>query len=400
MRRDWSYKFFLLLPLMALLLFSCNQDTPRKFNERMTFKHRDFIPYGSEVAKRLLPQVFPEADIYYDRNYPGFWDSIRTTSYNQAVILMSKDFEASRYELERLVDFAENGNYVFIIAKTFSGDTRRMFRFSFFSDDFGFQQGPDSMWMRLDKSIYFPGEDFVFPGRDYESWFTNIDTTFTQVLGRDRNNRPNFIAFRRGSGVIFIHSSPMAFSNYFILHKSNYRYYEKALSAIPSNVSDVLWNDYYLEKKQPENKRHWLSVLFQYESFKWGLITAICALVLYVLLASRRKQNMIPLHTRPKNDSLDFVKTMGRLYHERKDHQDLARKMAVYFLEHIRTVYKLPTHTLDDSFLQALHFKSGYPVEELRSIVSFIQQLELTTHISELQLSDFYRKLESFYQNT
>ena len=79
---------------------------------------------------------------------------------------------------------------------------------------------------------------------------------------------------------------------------------------------------------------------------KWAaLLTAIFALLLYVVLEMRRKQRTIPVMTKPKNDSLEFVKTIGRLYHDKGDHKNLCRKMSAYFLEHVRNRYKLPPVT-------------------------------------------------------
>jgi hypothetical protein len=123
-------------------------------------------------------------------------------------------------------------------------------------------------------------------------------------------------------------------------------------------------------------------------------------LLLWVLLNSRRKQRMIPAYPKPANESLDFVKTMGRLYYDRKDHQNLANKMSMYFLEHVRTTYKLPTHTLDDNFIESLHYKSGYSGGELNEIVSFIQYLQQGGDVNEHQLINFHNQLESFYQKT
>ena len=95
-----------------------------------------------------------------------------------------------------------------------------------------------------------------------------------------------------------------------------------------------------------------------------------------------------------------MLKARGRLYHERRDHFDITRKMAVYFLEHIRSVYKLPTHTLDEGFIQALHFKSAYPEHNIRDIISFINGLEAHPAVNEDQLAHFHKQLELFYQNT
>ena len=109
---------------------------------------------------------------------------------------------------------------------------------------------------------------------------------------------------------------------------------------------------------------------------------------------------MIPIHSKPRNESLDFVKTMGRLYYDRKDHQNLAKKMSIYFLEHVRSTYKLPTHTLDEPFIEALQYKSGFSQGHLNEIISFIQYLQNGGSVNEERLIHFHNQLESFYQNT
>jgi hypothetical protein len=392
-----------IVALAILIIASARNNRQRKFDQRVTLRQQHEIPYGTSVAKRLLPELFPEAAIYYDGNHPGFWDSISSSSYNQAVIMVSKDFEAEQFELERLMRFVENGNYVFIAARSFSGDTRRMFRFSYASDFMGeIFADEDSLWMQLNTEYFSTSQDFFYPGKKYDGWFTGIDTSFTHVLGRDRYGRTNFIRIDKGSGSIFFHAAPLVFSNYFILHKHNYEYFEKSLSVIPANLNSVLWNEYYLNKQPPADneKKNWLAVLFRYESFRWGLLTAILALVLYVVLGSRRRQRMIPLYAKPRNESLDFVKTMGRLYHEKRDHKDLAWKMGVYFLEHVRSTYKLSTQELNQDFISNLHVKSGYPEDKLGSIVNFIHRLNFVDHVSEDDLAKFHGQLELFYQNT
>jgi len=113
----------------------------------------------------------------------------------------------------------------------------------------------------------------------------------------------------------------------------------------------------------------------------------------------RRKQRIIPVLTKPRNDSLDFVKTIGRLYHEKRDHKNLSRKMSAYFLEHIRNRYKLATNLLDERFIQLLKIKTDQAEDNIRSIVSFIKNLDMADEISTDQLADFHKQLEGFYKN-
>jgi hypothetical protein len=114
----------------------------------------------------------------------------------------------------------------------------------------------------------------------------------------------------------------------------------------------------------------------------------------------RRKQRYIPVITKPKNDSLDFVKTIGRLYYDKGDHKNLCRKMSAYFLEHVRNRYKLATTELNEDFIKNLQFKTGADESEIRSIVFFIREMENAATVSDHQLQYFHKQLEIFYSKT
>jgi predicted nucleic acid-binding protein len=113
----------------------------------------------------------------------------------------------------------------------------------------------------------------------------------------------------------------------------------------------------------------------------------------------RRKQRIIPIVPKPKNDSLDFVKTIGRLYHDKGDHKNLGRKMGAYFLEHVRSRYKLATSVLNDEFIKSLHGKTGVSEEEITEIVQFVNNIDSMVEMSDKQLAVFHKKLDAFYRN-
>lgn len=390
--------------LLGSLIIAGSKKRTRRLDERITLRQADKIPYGTAAAKNLLPALFPHASIYYNKTYPAYWDSINTNEPNQAVILVADHFNADEDELSRLFSFVKEGNYVFIVARTFSYDAIGYFHFSYNENSLGqlLNASEDSLQLKLEKPFFASDRLYVYPGKKYESSFYSVDTLHTRILGRTKEGQANFIQMDAGKGSVFVHIAPLAFSNYFILHKNNVEYYESALSVIPSTVHRVLWNEYYLTKPRSNNEKepNWLGVLMKYPAFKWGLLTGILTLGLFVLLGMRRRQRMIPAFEKPKNDSLDFVKTLGRLYYDKKDHRNLAKKMGTYFLDHVRSRYKLSTHTLDENFVQALHNKSGYSTMELQQIISFINDIDTLPAITEGQLSHFHRQIELFYQNT
>lgn len=395
----------IILVLLIVLIASTSGNSRRRFfDETVSLREADRIPYGTSAARQLLPSLFPNAKLYFDRKYPGAWDSLALYRSDQAIILVADYFEADEVELENLSDFVERGNSVFILFRNASDDVSSFFNIRLDIDYASFYgRSTDSLQVQLVPPAFRQSALYTYPGLKYENYFSAVDSTHALILGKNEKGHPNFIRMDKGAGSFFLHTAPLAFSNYFLLHKGNNAYYEAALSVLPKNTSSILWNEYFLEKprsKEEDENEGWLNALFNEPAFKWGLLTAAATLVLFVLLGMRRRQRMIPPHERPKNDSLDFVKTLGRLYHDRKDHRNLAGKMAAYFLEHVRSTYKLPTHTLDETFIRSLHYKSGYPESETRDIINSIHRINTSQSITDTELSDFHKQLELFYQNT
>ena len=389
--------------LLGSLIVSSNHANPKRWDERITLRQKDKIPYGTSAAKSLLPSLFPAATVYYNKTEPVDWDSFGMEDPDQAVILMADVFNADEEELSRLFSFVKKGNYLFIIARSFSFDAVESFGFSYNETSLGTFMGmaDDSLRIKLEPPFFASDSVFVYPGRKYESYFYSVDTAHTRILGRTADGRPNFLQMKAGDGRVYIHIAPLAFSNYFVLHKKNVEYLANAFSVIPPSVSKILWNEYYLTKPRGNSKDpNWLGVLMRYPSFKWGLLTGIATLILFAFLSMRRRQRMIPEYQRPKNDSLDFIKTLGRLYYDQKDHSNLAKKMATYFLDHVRSRYKIATQQLDETFLRSVLHKTGYPSEELKSIVDSINYIQSDAPLTEEGLSAFHRQLEKFYQNT
>lgn len=403
MKKFYPYLIGGFVLLFLVVLIASRSRPTHRFDERITLRQGDKIPYGTAVAKHLLPSLFPAASVQFDNRYPGSWEGVDAYNPDQAVILVSDYFGAGKEEMDRLNEFVAKGNSVFIIARRFSDDAANYFGVGFtgYNDLFS-RSDADSLRVKLERPAFGVDSFFAYPGKQHDGAIRWYDTARTQVLGKNSAGRVNFIRLKKGDGSFFVHTAPLAFSNYFILHKHNIAYYQNALSVIPQNTKAVLWNEYFLDNRANEQNKDvpWLAALFKNPAFRWGFLVAIVTLAISMLLGMRRRQRMIPPHEKPKNDSLDFVKTLGRLYYDNRNHKNLAEKMGAYFLEHVRSVYKIPTHTLDEDFVKLLHAKSGHPQAELTAIVQEITQFQQWPNLSEEKLANFHKSLEYFYQNT
>jgi len=393
--------------IMLIVSDSSEKRQRRYFNHRISLRKEHKIPYGLYVAYHSLSRLFPFASVYGSRQAPGRWDSISALEKNQALIIITDRFSPDEEEMKKLVDFAAAGNFIFISARSLSYSAESVFHCSVFEKADWWTE--DSLNVQLENPPFHLPLRFSYPGMQFSSFLEDYDTLITGVMGKNDYNRAVFTHYRTGEGSIYLHLAPLAFSNYFLLHKENVRYYENVISLIPRHVTSVVWDEYYMNKplsvwnesgEENQKRRNWWSVMMSIPALKAALWTGIVTLLIYLLLGMRRKQRVIPVMEKPKNDSLDFVKTIGRLYFDKNDHADLCIKMSTYFLEHVRSRYRLATSNLNGEFVKALHYKSGYPEQELGQIISFIQQLTAGRQVSDEQLAAYYKKLESFYKNT
>jgi hypothetical protein len=108
---------------------------------------------------------------------------------------------------------------------------------------------------------------------------------------------------------------------------------------------------------------------------------------------------MIPRISALRNNSLDFVKTIGRLYYQRRDNRNLALKMTAHFQDHVRIRYNLPATVLDAAFVERLSYKTGYPKEALQELVTDMQYSQDSYSLTDLELLALNRKMEEFYKH-
>lgn len=416
----------LVIVAVIVMLFTGDNKKPKKMDQRITLRRTDKIPYGGFIAYENLHHLFPNAGIVASKSSPGYWDSTSKYNNSEAVLIISPRFHADAFEMRNLLKFMQNGNSVFISTLDISTAALDLLGKLTVYNDRGQlisrnSVTNDSMEIKLSAPPFDETESFYFNGAKYKGWFDRLDSNYADILGTDHRNRANFIHLKAGKGDLYIHLFPLAFSNYFLLQQDNLAYYENVLSMIPPDTKRIIWDEYYIDKDDMSSSprsggsgsgsgsnssyerenRGFIGELMTYSQFKAAFLVAVLTLLLFLLLEMRRKQRHIPAFSRPRNESLDFVKTVGRLYYDKGNHKNLCHKMAAYFLEYVRNKYKLQTSLLDEDFVNKLRFKTGAEEFEIREIVSFIKYIDEmpdTVKVTDSQLVNFHKQLESFYK--
>ncbi|MGN6495053.1 MAG: hypothetical protein ACTHLE_23905 [Agriterribacter sp.] len=398
----------ILLFLLGALIWGGKKD---QFDHRVTLNRKDKIPYGTYVAYNNLGYIFPQASLKINKKEPGFWedDVVKyDSSSRQAMFIITKEFNATNQELTELFHFVNKGNDVLISAYDFSLDARHFFHMSLSYADAGYQlfesvPALDTLRLSLPSAPYSAGpNNFTYPGRKFYSYFDGFDTSMSYVMSRSADSAIVCLRLRAGGGSFFIHTAPLAFSNYFLLHKQNIGYYNQFLSAMNREATNVIWDEYFAHKPAYDQSKDSspLRVLLAQKSFKAALWAALAGILLFMLLGLKRRQRMIPVVKPPANDSLDFVKTIGRLYFQKKDNRNLAQKMGAYFTEYVYSHYHMTTGEMDNDFVVRLSQKSGCDERTLQTIADYIRFVQQNTALHDQQLAEFYTALNKFYKTS
>ncbi|MEP6465650.1 MAG: DUF4350 domain-containing protein [Parafilimonas sp.] len=406
MNKSLSYILFI------LIICTANACKLHRFDDRITLDDHDKIPYGTYAAFTLLEKEFPHAKIETNKYAPVNWKNLSSDSAKQVLFIVTKSFDPTEDDLNYLTGFVQKGNYVFISALQVTGVASKFFKISTQNhyNYYGLSLAVhhafnpfDSTFIQLNSNSFATPLMYQYPGADFTNALTKTDSSFSFPLGYSSQANPNCIAINAMQGKFILHTAPIAFTNFFLLYENNRGYFEKMMSLLPADTKKVVWDEYYLyhyNNNNPQQQQGLLSVILKYNNFRWAFWIALLLLALYVLTEAKRKQRMIPVYEKLKNDSLEFVTTIGKLYYEKADHKNLAEKLTHYFLDYVRNRFKISTAEINSSFVQQLATKSNKDVHEVNTIIENMHTINLSSAITQKQLMDYYTLLENFYKTT
>ena len=413
MSSNRSYFFSIALGLLIVSVFmvflvpSCSTNS-KKLNKRVTLWKSDKIPYGSFYSYENLSHVFPDAIIEVNKLSPDrsaiavsdYESGSDTEKERSTYIIISPTVWADDKELHALFRYVEEGNNVFISALSISDNLLDTLHLKTTYES-GFDRDSDSLTVSIIKPITYDSLSYTYPGMQMDNTFSKMDSSITTILGYDDNGKANFVKFSyQGGGSLFIHLAPAAFTNFFLLHKDNKSYYDNALSYLPQNTKVVRWDEYFRNHRPGGNNFSAFGWLLKQSGLAWALWLLLLLFLIIYLFESKRKQRIIPLVVPLKNASLDFVKTIGRLYFQRGDNKNLVNKMTVHFLDHVRNRYNIPTSTLDNNFVNRLADKSGLEPQQIKDLVDHLELVQNRPLISDKILLEFNQRLEIFYKQS
>lgn len=233
-----------------------------------------------------------------------------------------------------------------------------------------------------------------------EDFFCDDQNTFAS-LGNIDSMYVNFTRAEYGKGAFYLHTTPLVFTNYYLVEEQGLDYATRALSHL--KPGKIYWDNRQGNMPAyPRNRRLStegpLKYILSQPALAWAWYILIGMAVFYLVFRAKRRQRVIPVLEENTNTSLEFIGTIGRLFFLQNNHKQLALQKMKLFKGFVRERYHLPTRELDSRFVQMLSDRSEIPAESIDRIIRLHRNISSSGYVSEKILVDFHRLVEGFYK--
>ncbi len=388
-------------------------------------------PYGTHIIYELLKNYDSQYDfheiprgIVEDLPDPDSVELSTTSNY----IFIGEGLFLDTTEMDRLLRFVAGGNNAFISSKDIPFNLKPIL-FEEMCSDYWFYQYPNISDSIASLSFTHPSLADTSSAYYFKHIYNNkvksyrwhyveseyfCDEYYSPVaLGSLADTLVNYYKIHYGQGHFYFHTNPIAFSNIQMLEPQSVDYASLVFSHLPPG--DIYWDRISrlplgIARSLDRNNRDGqmdrsissegpLSYILSQPPLAWAWYTALALAILFLIFRSRRKQRIIPVLEENKNSSLEFINTIGRIYHQQGNHRKICLKKMTLFLSFIRDRYNLNTTEKDTSFFTRLAAKSEVPEPTIEQIFLYHKNINNSDFVSEKTLIDFHQEMDKFYKN-
>lgn len=386
-------RFWFFVAGFLVFVFLLEWNAPSKFVWDPTFNHYDKQPFGCAVFDSLMEKSTPAG---YEVTRKTF-SQLEREGYGKkphAFLVLSNGVELTETDIRALDKLLKNGNKVFIATSYLMFDS--------LNPDFNVSVYGKGVFSPLQvqnsiKNQSIPYDTLVFPRqlpyqeKEYhvysamtgsyvvvegkvtcdtlvKSWVSEEDSDSTEGYWE-----PHIVSIKRGKGELFLSCEPLLMTNYGILDTETNELVFRLMSqfrGLPIIRSEAYGPETEFETNTP--LRFWL----QNEPLRWAIYLTLGGLLLFCIFYARRRQRVIPVVEEPANRSLEFVKLIGTLYHQKHINSDLLQKKYSYFAETLRRMTMIDVEDVESrkENIAQIAIRTGMPEAEVRMILDRVER--------------------------
>lgn len=318
--------------------------------------------------------------------------------------------------VETLLGFAEKGNHIFLsinqipdaLATGLGLDSLVVLQ-SFFADSANtmettlLEPPPSKTWrFTIEKGINKPPLEWYY----LDEMYCRTGTYEFFATGYLGNGNCNMGTWKIGLGTLTIHTNPILFTNYYLIKPDGFDYAGKAFSFLDRDEN--VYFDLFSHKPPKSSgntlpdqmNESMLGFILSSPGLReaWYLLMAMA--VLYLFFMARRIVRPVPVIEPASDDTVEYVRTLGRLYLRSKNHLIMAQKQRTLFYRHLSRKYGVRPEEPTGEIIPVLAAKSGLPAPFLNRLLTDLKGLDYMDDYSSSDLLEIHSRLHYFYSQT
>lgn len=391
------------IALMALLFF--NQED--RYNWNPTFQQSGDQPYDYSLFKKTIASSYDASDFHEIKNL--YLDSSFLESQNGLIVSINPYLILDSIEISKLLESASLGNNIFIstlnpvsvlevlrppcVGEDFNSMDEKRAK-TIIPSLFGESEGPEiSYWVREDKERF--------------SWtyfnFKNCPEQELEILGSFEAigvHHANFVKFEHGKGSVYLHSTPLIFTNIHFKNDAVFKHSNHIFELIPHKKMyyvDLEYAESDYANKPPVSESP-LRFILANPPLKWAWYLILILTVIYVFNAMRRTQKPIPVYTLPENETANYLDVVSRLYQKEGNHKHIIGIQEKLLHRHLRNKYRLNFNKPNQEFyIDAAKRLQMTPIY-LKEKMTMLERAKNNSTLSDEEFKNIIDQIKEFYQ--
>ena len=394
--------------VVIALLTILNGNQAKRYNWNPTFKQDGSEPYDFKLFNTTLQASYPDSDYQVVTNL--YTDTSFLMAQNGLTVLLDPYFQLDSIEISKLLKSAENGNKVFICSIK-PARVLEYLRPNCFIDNSSplkerrgkiikpsvrnKQASPD-----ISYSIKKEKQRFAWTYFDFE----NCPDASIERIGSFKSigeSYTNFVKLDYGKGSIYLHTSPLVFTNIHFKKKEVFQHSQEIFSMLPHERIYYVDTEYESQSSgngdTPRISESPLRFILSNPPLKWAWYLIIALTILYVINAVRRSQKAIPVFTLPENETANYLDVVSRLYQKEGNHKHIIGIQEKLLKRYLRNKYRLNLDRADANIYNEaalrLQLNAGY----LKETFVALDRAKNNSTLSDEEFKTIIEKIKEFY---
>ncbi|MGQ8869781.1 DUF4350 domain-containing protein [Myroides sp. TSA_177.3] len=384
-------KFGIALLVLVTFVFIYESGKQKPINWNESFNNRDKNPYGLYILDQEIDALLKtdsltrfNSSIYEFLEYEDY----DTLSPSTLIVIGSAGIDLDQYTADYLKAYIEAGNTALVLYSNPNIAFLEAFGLSKEETAYNDINDTEPNTVLELTNEHLTKQRFRIKNDYYNVNLQILDSTKSnvEVLGYKTVNgatkQVDLVRVKQGKGQLILGTSPIIFTNFYLVESNNHLYVESVFSYLPESQNHYLYVKSLGTLDTPEESSSLLRFIFGNVALKWAWYFFLLGLLVFTLFTAKRRQRIIPIIPPVKNTTIEFTKTVSNLYIQSKDYNDLIHKSIIYSLEKIRRVYYIDTAVLDEKFVHHYQLKTNKNKADILAFVNLVNEFKKTSFLA------------------